>query len=160
MVNPPDLLAVKLGNILARFSSSILELCRLHEIPATIENPAGSRLWILPPFLKLSKASLWNIITTHFCMFGKPWKKPTKFAGFHIDLGPAERRCHGRSECSRTARPHQGLQGTGPDGRMWTKIAEPYPARLCALLARCFEEAHALRWVHKIHCMGLPARPP
>ena len=141
LVNPPDLIAVRVGNQLARFSASLLEHARFYRVPCTVENPAGSRLWILPPFLKLARTPEWRQIQTHFCMFGKPWKKATTFGGFFVDLTPAARLCKGRAVCDRSKRPHQSCSGKAPDGRMWTKVAEPYPATLCNKLAACFDES-------------------
>jgi hypothetical protein len=143
LVNPPDILAVEVGNRLARFSISVLNTCRVHAIPCTVENPAGSRLWLLPGFKLLARHARWREIITHYCMWGKPWKKPTRFAGLFLDLLPVERLCRGRAVCCRTGCTHQSLQGTSPSGVMWTKVAEPYPRPMCNTLARCFEEAHA-----------------
>ena len=153
LVNPPDLMAVRVGNQLARFSASLLEHSRFHQVPATVENPSSSRLWILPPFRKLARATGWCQIQTHFCMFGKPWKKPTTFGGFFVNLVPAARLCKGRAICDRSRCAHQSLQGSGPDGRMWTKIAEPYPATLCDKLAACFEEALGTALTRKLQSL-------
>eukprot|EP00969_Alexandrium_andersonii_P073190 3229189-Alexandrium_andersonii.AAC.1 len=73
-------------------------------------------------------------------MDGMPWKKATKFLGIFLDLDPVERRCTGRL-CQRTGRPHQVLPGRSPQGPLWTKVAEPYPAPLARRLAKAFETA-------------------
>ena len=144
-MNPPDIIAVQVGNRLAKFSISALNTCRVHGIPCFVENLAGSRLRLLPAFNIMARHTQWREVITHYCMWGKPWKKPTCFAGFYLDLLPVERLCRGRALCSRTGCKHQSLQGTAPSGAMWTKVAEPYPTPMCNSLAGCFGEAHGTR---------------
>ena len=150
VVNPADLVAISLGNTLAMFSASVLEVCLIYQFPCTIENPHGSRLWPLPPIVKLSRNPRWRAAVADFCQSGKPRKKPTRFAGFFIDLQSLERRCSARARCSRTHKPHQSLQGIAPNGKMWTKEAEPYPAPLCRILAQCFDNAMATQRTRRL----------
>ena len=145
LVNPHDIIAVQVGNRFANFSISVLNTCRVHGIPCSVENPAGSRLWLLLAFKIMARHAQWREVVTHYCMWENLWKKPTRFAGFYLDLLPIERLCHGRALCSRTGCKHQCLQGTAPSGAMWTKVAEPYPTPMCNSLAGCFEEAHGTR---------------
>ena len=129
-----------MGNLLARFSFGLLTLARRLQLPATIENPAGSRLWQLPP---ATQAQRWQEYSIDFCQWGKPWKKSTRFLGVNLDLVPIGRRCAGRSTCCRTKRPHQSLTGTDPKtGHFWTAVAEPYPKGLAQALAGAFAHSH------------------
>ena len=71
-------------------------------------------------------------------MLGKPWRKSIQFLGINLDLGCLSRyRCLGAplGLCRRTGLPHQQLSGKDEDGVFWTKVAEPYPAKLCQLVA-------------------------
>ena len=56
---------------------------------------------------------------------------------WHCLPGDLDRRCSGRhGYCSRTGRKHICLQGTDPKSRrLWTSIAEPYPAAMAAKAA-------------------------
>ena len=74
-------------------------------------------------------------------MFGKPWRKSTIFAGVHLDWdGLGNFRCLGASPglCRRTGVPHQQLTVVSDAGVFWTKIAEPYPTKLCKSIATAF----------------------
>ena len=51
--NPSDIAAVKAGNALCSFVGSIIDICNLHGIPVSVENPQSSRLWMMRPMRKL-----------------------------------------------------------------------------------------------------------
>lgn len=155
LVNAKDLAAVRTGNELARFSLSILELCRLHEIHVTIENPQSSRLWILPGFKKLRNQPGYQEAIIHTRHWGRPWKKPMRVGAFMCDLRPLEIRCRGRAVCDRTGRPHQGLSGKAPDGRWWTRVAEAYPRSLADTWAGASENGCACKWLRRISSVCL-----
>ena len=73
-----------------------------------------------------------------FCQYGTPWKKGTTFLTFGVkDMNL--KRCIGqRGVCSRTAEEHQVLKGKLSDNKtFWTDIAEPYPEKLCGVIAKC-----------------------
>ena len=78
-----------------------------------------------------------------YCAFGTPWRKSTRLVGFLIDLAFCrQRRCTGRA-CRFTGEKHLVLSGTNEAGIFRTKVAEPYPAGLCRLLALAFSNEHA-----------------
>ena len=132
---------VKCGNVLIRFSARILMLCGNLFIPGTLENPAMSRLWLCKATTHVLRRRFAQQAVCDFCQFGTPWKKPTRFAGVHIDLGRlAQCRCQGapRGFCSRTGSRHVPLVRQHPSGKWLTQIAEPYPKKLARLLANCF----------------------
>eukprot|EP00974_Lingulodinium_polyedra_P124029 11189019-Lingulodinium_polyedra.AAC.1 len=62
------------------------------------------------------------------------WKKPTSFAIAHLPALQPDLLCT-RDHV------HQQLRGSGPGGRSWTSIAEPYPWGLsrCLALACCLQ---------------------
>ena len=134
---------VRVGNKLARFSFKIFDLCRRLGKPCILENPATSMLWVTPPAVRLlSRPDVCSEIT-HFCQWGKPWRKATRLMHTNLDSRCADlliRKCHGRNgQCSRTGLPHQVLSGVSPDGRFWTLVAQPYPPMLCSQLAKCLK---------------------
>ena len=138
-----DQLKVMIGNLFMRFSVFILLLCGTLKIPASLENPAGSRLWICPPVLALLRRRFCRLYETHYCFWGKPFKKATKFLSIHVQLRRLEHAvCKGgkRGICIFTGRPHQQLSGKAADGRWKTKVAEPYPTSMCEAIAKDFKD--------------------
>jgi hypothetical protein len=104
--------------------------------------PATSRLWITPSVRHLLRRTVVSLCQTEFCMWGKPWRKSTKFLYAHVDLSAiALHRCLGSPPgiCRRTGSHHICLQGKHPSGAWWTKVAEPYPSPLCKALALAFD---------------------
>ena len=100
-------------------------------VPATVEHPLTSRLWLAPPLLRFLNAKRTVAVTTHFCQWGERWMKPTRFAGCFVDLAPINKTCHMHGKlCSRTHQEHNVLAGQAPSGAFWTHIAEPYPWKL------------------------------
>jgi hypothetical protein len=82
-------------------------------------------------------------------MFGKPWRKRTRFMFANVDLAPAIRHCHGRGICDRSGHAHVELTGT-QKGVFMTLIAEPYPPKMCSILVRCFANAMCQRAVSRL----------
>ena len=136
-----DTFKVKVGNILMRFSVRVMNLRILLGVPMSLENHRTSRLWICPGALQLLRRPQVSVHVTDFCQFGMPWRKSTQFAGALVNLEPlSHHRCRGsRGTCSRTGERHVVLAGTNDQGVFWTQVAEPYPHRLCRLIAQCFE---------------------
>lgn len=88
----------------------------------------------------LRRKALQNVVT-EFCAYGTAWRKSTRFIGVHVDLAPVgAMRCIGskRGLCLFTGCPHLPLCGQTASGEWLTKVAEPYPWKLCRLLGRCF----------------------
>ena len=129
---------IQSGN--ACFSScfALIRILDAHHVPWILENPASSNCWYLPFFKQLVLQPHVKSIVADFCQFGTPWRKRAKFLAGNIsadDLHRIEKRCSGRGLCDQTHRAHFQLTGTGPGGRNWTAIAQPYPKRLCDALA-------------------------
>jgi len=102
-------------------------------MPEVLDKRAPSLCLTLSDCGHLKKPHV-NFITCHFCQYGTAWKKPTSFLCGQIhpdELHRLTKVCHGRGTCS----PHFQLSGSRNDGTPWTKIAEPYPAKLCQDLA-------------------------
>ena len=133
---------VERGNRLLKFSVGLLVQCSRRGIPATLENPWTSRVWITPSMKWLVKRKETALFRTDFCMWGRPHRKATYFLGSNIDLSAAFEGnvCQGapRGLCARTGRPHHVLAGTDANGQFLTKLAEPYPINMCNAIARTF----------------------
>ena len=142
---PGDHEAVEVGNAIMAFSAKAFTFCCRSGTPVSMESPATSRLWLCPQMLAVLRRKDTTLVTTEFCMWGKPWRKSTSFMCANLDASRlGERRClhKPRGCCKRTLRPHRALEGIDPVSKMfWTKIAEPYPASLSSALAKCFEDA-------------------
>ena len=144
VARPADREAIRVGNVLMRFSARTLHLCLARGLPATMEDPARSRLWLCHEMARLRSRQHVTLNYTEFCMWGKRWRKPTAFLAVHVCLQALEQhRCIGteRGCCARTHKPHLPLMGRRSDGAWWTRVAEPYPASLCACVARAFHAA-------------------
>ncbi|CAE7219960.1 gag-pro-pol [Symbiodinium sp. CCMP2592] len=139
-LRPADQLKVELGNLWMRFSVKVLSLCWHMRVPATLENPLTSRLWLCPPIQQLLRKPLVGQWTTHYCASGRPFKKPTSFVGVHVNLSfLAVHTCHSKRVCQYTGDRHVPLQGqTHSSGQWRTKWAEPYPPRMCRAIASAF----------------------
>ena len=160
---PHDALKVQIGNQLMRFTARVLQLALILQIFFTLENPARSRLWICPPILAVMRRKHVVVQLVEYCMFGMPWRKSTKFLGVHLNLdilGPY--RCIGskRGLCKRSNLPHLPLAGQDSNGHWRTKTAEPYPHKLCKLLARCFDNADTQRIADNFQHHLLPTALP
>ena len=139
---PQDVVKVRLGNITAAFSSSVIRRCAALGIVCVMENPASSMIWDAPFFKSIFRSKIAEQICTDFCQWGVPWRKRTKFCFCHVDLSSVAARCSSkRGICDRTGRKHEVLQGKVASGVNKTLIAEPYPVRLCTSLAKCFSNA-------------------
>ena len=68
------------------FSASVIRACARFMIPATMENPGRSRIWLCPPIARLIIRSVFSFSLTEFCMWGMRWRKSIGFLGTNIDL--------------------------------------------------------------------------
>jgi len=135
---------MKLTNRLIRVMVRLVWLCHQYGVPAYIENPLTSRLWIFPEIQALVSSGAARLHRIDFCQFGTPWKKGTRLLEVHDpSLSSALRVCT-RSDgpCCRAGKPHITLQGVDAQGVFRIARAEPYPKKLCAALAK---HIHALR---------------
>ena len=147
-LRPGDHSAVRLGNCLMYFSARCLRLCLYMHVPATLENPRMSRLWLCKPMAAIARNQFVSFNHIDFCMFGTPWKKPTGVLSCFLDLAGCSRfQCQGcpPGQCARTGKRHFILTGVDEHGQFWTKRAEPYPTRFCSFIARLFANYFAKR---------------
>ena len=97
-----------------RFLTKLVQACISTNTPLIIENPRSSMLWLAPPLAK--ELSHWSVVFSACdqCQYGAAWMKATKLAAVGLPptcRDPLEKRCHGRSICSATGRPHIVLTG-------------------------------------------------
>ena len=108
-------------------------------LPWIIENPKASKMWWVPPMRRLAASKGVCEITCDFCQYGKPWRKRTTFLCGNVPadtLHRINRTCQGKHGiCSATHNRHFQLTGSSPEGISWTRIAQPYPTKLCYGLA-------------------------
>ena len=86
-----------------------------------------------------------HFIDVDFCAFNTRWRKRTRFSYFGVDLARLQAcRCQGakRGICAFSGKPHLPLMGTTATSEFMTKIAQPYPAQLCNLVAKAFLDWH------------------
>lgn len=147
-LKPHDAQKVAVGNILMRFTVRVMLLALRMILPFTLENPARSRLWLCPPIRALLRRKHVRVQQVEYCSFGMPWKKSTLFVAVHLVLHTLEPyRCIGakRGLCKYSGHAHVPLAGQLPDGRWMTHVAEPYPNKLCTVLAGCFRDFYVSR---------------
>ena len=95
-LSPTLMLKVADANALMRFTATCVQAARKACIPAVVENPAYSRLWLAPPMKALLRLRDATYAYTDYCMWGEPWRKRTRFLGVLVDLDPVRRLCHGK----------------------------------------------------------------
>ena len=123
----------EMGNAMLRFILQITQACAMAGILFVVENPDGSWLW-----RQTDKSLSWvpllerfpdiGDLRLDFCRFGTAWRKRTKF---RCNFDAAGQKifciCGGK---------HTVLRGRClAKGVNYTKLAEPYPRRLCGALA-------------------------
>ena len=147
-----DAQKVTVGNRTMRASARLLECARAAGVPASLENPAISRLFHAPPIVAISRRKNVQLATGDFCQYGAQWRKRTSL--LLVNCGCPKRlelRSTGKKGvCSRSHRPHLVLQGPCKDGRPWTLVAQPYPKRYASALATVLTDASDNRHLNRL----------
>ena len=151
-LRPSDLLKVLDGNCFMRFSAYILRLGIRYGVPGSMENPQRSRIWLTPPLLAIlrHKFSYWQV--THYCSWGKPFKKPTAFLSVLIRLQRLETavcKSTKRGVCQYSSKAHVQLCGQDAQGNWLTKLAQPYPRQMCDAIAKDYKDFEVCRIASK-----------
>ena len=131
---------VLLGNRTMRSAIEIVKHLHGKGLPWGIENPHASKCWNLEFFQRMQRDERVTTIVLDFCAFGTAWRKRTRILVGNVqepDLGRLFGRiCPSREcVCSFTGKTHFQLTGSNSKGVPWTRIAQPYPAKLCKHLA-------------------------
>lgn len=144
---------IRNGNATVRAAVCVLREFLRSGIPAVAENPLSSLAWQLPLFVHSAQSPGVRNVSFDFCAFGTPWKKPTRLWSAHCHIEQLGKQCGGPPGRCHTGRGHVRLSGRGPDGRLRTKVAEPYTARLAVAAAHALasaadriEVAHHTSW--------------
>ena len=138
-VPPHEVEKLEVGNACILAALKIIKALDRHGVPWVLENPHSSKMWYLPPLVDLQNSCHTTTIVTDFCQWGTRWRKRTRLLAGNInpiDLERLQRFCRdSKGLCSRTGCQHFQLTGSNSHGVPWTRVAQPYPARLCHSLA-------------------------
>ena len=120
---------VRMGNCFLDITVQLATFCFDRAVPWSVENPAGSFLWIMPPMLDLIQKCKAVRVELDMCRFGSPHMKPTAIVGTFKLSALALR-------CDRDRRPHGHDPLTGTvvvNGKKMfkTRLAQVYPTQLC-----------------------------
>ena len=126
------------GNFIVAFTLKCVNRLRSRGAPCAIEQPWTSLLFAFSTVARLREHPEVRLHRISFCAYGTPWRNHTGFLGVHFPLlETIESDCTSQGGvCLFTKRPHQRLAGVGPGNIFWTRIAQPYPVRLCKIIAK------------------------
>lgn len=135
---------VDVGNSSARFVSSVIDACPIHQVVACVLHPASSFLWDSPPLVGRT-AFAWPA-----------W-------GF--DPEPLKRLYLGRNLCTSSHAPHQNLLGCDSRGVPWRRISKRLPGALAEEMMRALRSGVGVTSTRRLalcmdggHCA--PTHPP
>ena len=140
-LSPKDQAKLLQGNEFMRLTAQLARRCYARRVGWSIENPASSFLWSMPPMVTLQKLPQVRLFLLDMCRFGSPHKKPTAVLST-IDLSALAQ------QCDMVVRPHfhEPLTGTVlVHGRrvFRTRLAQVYPPALCEQWAKIIVAQHA-----------------
>ena len=124
------------GNRLLEILGTIFNWCVDRSIPCVMENPYSFRIWLTSVVDGLQqKGAL--LSRTDFCAYGTPWRKSTGF--LHHNIPGLSFTCQcctaTRGRCCFSGRKHIVLSGKDASGLWMTRVAQPYPYKMCAAIA-------------------------
>eukprot|EP00438_Fugacium_kawagutii_P026205 Skav223835 [mRNA] locus=scaffold1256:189550:193986:- [translate_table: standard] len=116
------------GNSHASWIGKLIRMCLTLKIWYWFENPDSSFIWLHPALTNLPRKASQRCLRVDFCVYGTKWRKRTKFL--------TNGRLAGIRNFCRGGHKHIVLRGRAPGKKAcWTKLAEPYPTKLCSYLA-------------------------
>lgn len=135
-VSPKDGEKIKVGNQLLAVTLDVCAICIKHQIRFVIENPFTSRLWLIAGIQHLLKTG-GRLSRLDFCAFNTPWRKATGLLHWHFDQLQTVCRCCSPSSgrCSFSGKRHIILSGKDASGLWMTRVAQPYPHKMCVTIA-------------------------
>ncbi|CAL1164508.1 unnamed protein product [Cladocopium goreaui] len=129
---------VQQGNGHAAFVLKVILFCLKHQLVYWVENPDGSWLWLLPPWVESGIARAERAYRFDMCRYQTPWRKRTRIL--------TNTRFAGVREICQGGHSHQFLRGRSSLHRCcWTKVAQTYPMSLSRRLAFEMGRAAGLR---------------
>ena len=135
-----DFEKVQVGNSTMQAAIEMVDHLHRRQLPWSLENPHASKCWNLPFFKALQEDENVDMCVVDFCAFGTPWRKRTRILVGNVhepDIG----KLHGKfclsrcGFCTFSGKKHFQLTGSNHAGIPWTRIAQPYPKKLCTQLA-------------------------
>lgn len=115
------------GNSHSDFCIELIGIAKEEGVAYFLENPDGSWLWRQKKYGDYADPGSLEVFRLCFCRFGAPWRKATRIA--------TSTRLRGLRMMCQCKKKHFALRGfSSLHRKMWTKVAEPYPAGLARLL--------------------------
>ena len=134
---PHEVKLARDGSLLCCVAVEVALLCHALKIGFVIENPVRPMMWNFPPMVVLLGRDGVVSVVLDYCQFGENWRKSTRLVSNREEmLVLGCRCCEAFNKCSATGKARQVLRGTSPSGELWTKVACPYPERLCEAYAK------------------------
>ena len=131
---PRDQAKLQLGHEFMHLTVQWVRLLHASGLGWSVENPASSFLWEMPPMVELAALPTAKMFRLDMCRFGSPHKKPTAVLS-NVDLRELA------LLCDQAERPHshEPLVGTVLyEGQkvFKTRLAQVYPSALCSTWAQ------------------------
>ena len=131
------LLKVTVGNQHASFVFAVIRTALELNLHYWVENPDGSFLWLLPPWVAAGYARPERAYRFDMCVYHTPWRKRTRIC---TSTGLAGR----RELCNRNHQ-HIPLRGRSLVHKAcWTRVAQVYPSGLVRRLAHAMARGTGL----------------
>jgi len=118
------------GNELLRRSLFIIRLAAWSGIMVSLENPNGSLLWAHPEVLCCLQDYNFAKAYVEYCMYGRPYKKPTAIAATFPQIKHVECLCSGDHL-------HVTLKGKSALGDWLTAGSASYTMEICDIWSSC-----------------------
>jgi len=136
-LTPAMQIKVTRGNAHAVFVLRVLKVAERVGLVYWVENPDGSFLWLLGPWLESGLCRFDRSFRFDMCTFGTIWRKRTRICT-NTNLAGVRELCLGGHS-------HQQLRGRSVlHQSSWTKVAQVYPKKLCVRIARALAEFKGL----------------
>ena len=131
-LSPGDRKRVEIANELFRYTCHLFAMCLNRGVLATMENPRGSYLWVIPFVLELMRA--YSLFATDFqaCMYGSMRDKWTRVIASFPEISQMDATCDRRHK-------HVGWGFTtnSQGQKVWATAEESqYPRKLCIALTQ------------------------
>ena len=110
--------------------------------------PSAFKDLVVPTNVGSDAETLCSNVCYPLLLLGKPFKKATSFLAVHLVLSRLENAvCHAskRGLCQFSQCPHLQLCGKDESGQWRTRMAQPYPVKMCNAIAKCFHDAEVER---------------
>ena len=121
---------VRLGNEQLRWFIKLARHCLKYDVPLIIEDPATSRLWVVPAMQQLISIATTSVNFVH-CAHGARWMKPTRLVAWNPDISSLQ----SEGICEYSGSRHEILSRK-LNGKFRTTEASAYPVSFCNKFAK------------------------